>query len=93
MEKRYLVMVKILTFAFSACVNMKVDDAAKHKLQEDKLRDEKMETYIEKNTKDSSLLVMFNMRNISEQHWQQTKKSNQSIKNNVEGWGCNWTYH
>lgn len=39
-----LVIVKILTFVFSACVNMKADDAAKHKLQDDKLRDEKMET-------------------------------------------------
>lgn len=42
-----LVIVKILTFAFSACANMKMD-TAKHKLQEDKLRDEKMETKIEK---------------------------------------------
>lgn len=39
-----LVIVKILTFVFSACANMKADDAAKHKLQDDKLRDEKMET-------------------------------------------------
>lgn len=27
-------IVKILTFAFSACINMKADDAAKHKLQD-----------------------------------------------------------
>lgn len=40
-------IVKVLTFGFSACVNMKADDTAKHKLQEGKSRDEKMETKIE----------------------------------------------
>lgn len=29
-------MVKILTFGFSACANMKAEDAAKYKLREDK---------------------------------------------------------
>lgn len=56
-------IVKILTFGFSACASIKADDAAKHKLQADKLQDENKDR-----TKGSerSWLVTFNMSGISQ---------------------------